>query len=223
MKHLVIGHGEVGTAVAELLACDWTDVISRGTWRLTAQYDTLHICFPYSFEFAAHVEDYRRMFHPRHVVVHSTVPVGTCEALGAIHSPVRGVHPHMVAGLRTFVKYFGGPEALEVAVHWPGPCCILRDARTCEALKLWDTTQYGVHIRLMQEIHRWCAENGVEFEAVYRHANRTYNVGFEQLGRIDVMRPWLTYEGKDIGGHCVKQNAELLESPVAQVVREGFK
>lgn len=222
MKHLVIGHGEVGTALAELLGCDWSDLdtdMSDGQG-----YDTLHIAFPYGPDFVSYVSSYRFLLEPAHVVVHSTVPLGTCELLGAIHSPVRGVHPHMLAGLRTFVKFFGGPEANVVAMTWPGPTWLLKDARTCEALKLWDTTQYGLQLRLMQEMHRWCTENEVSFDTVYGLGNVTYNAGYQALGRPEVVRPHLLYAGPGIGGHCVLPNLELLDgTPVCDVVREGFK
>lgn len=220
MKHIVAGHGEVGTALAEFLGCDWTDL--TGSRFTETRYDVLHVAFPYSFGFAAAVEDYRRMFRPTHVVVHSSVPVGTCDALGAVHSPVRGVHPNLFEGLRTFVKFFGGPGAGVMATEWPGTSRVLRDARTCEALKLWETTQYGVFIRLMQEIHRYCDANGLPFDEVYRLSNFTYNDGYRALHRTDVLRPALRYEGPGIGGHCVLPNAELLGGPVAALVRDGF-
>lgn len=222
MKHLVLGHGEVGAALVELLKCDWSDVGMESV--RNGRPDVLHVAIPYGPQFAGAVCAARDRFAPTHVVVHSTVPVGTCEAMGAIHSPVRGVHPHLLEGLRTFVKYFGGPGAPEVARAWPGrDVHILPDARTCEALKLWDTTQYGAHIRLMQEIHRYCVANGVDFEIVYRHANWTYNDGYCEMGKPTVIRPLLFYNGPDIGGHCVLPNAKLLGGPVAALVAEGFK
>ncbi len=220
MKHLVIGHGEVGTALAELLGCDWADVDTSNM--SGGPYDVVHIAFPYRTLFAQSVRFYRRVYSPAHVVVHSTVPVGTCATLDAVHSPVRGVHPHLLDGLRVFVKYFGGPSAEAIAAEWPGPSRVLPNARTCEALKLWETAQYGVHIRLMQEIHAYCAANGLAFDDVYTYANHSYNHGYAVLGRRDVRRPVLKFTGPDIGGHCVKQNAELLDSPAALIVKNGF-
>ena len=220
MKHLVIGHGEVGSALAELLACDWLDV---GAGRRTfSTYDVLHIAIPYGSHFLDAVRGYSQLWPDARVVVHSSVPLGTCDILGAIHSPVRGVHPNLLDGLRTFVKFFGGPGASDVASAWPGVARVLQNARTCEALKLWDTTQYGVHIRLMQEIYRYCEIHGLPFDEVYELANATYNHGFAALNRHDVVRPVLAYMGPDIGGHCVLPNAELLGGPVARVVRGGF-
>src|SRR5690606_40778498 len=52
-----------------------------------------------------HVQRYAAEHGAELVVVHSTVPVGTCDANGWVHSPVRGRHPNLVGGLRKFVKH----------------------------------------------------------------------------------------------------------------------
>lgn len=225
MRHLVLGGlGEVGSALVTLLGADWSDAEHESI--RAGRPDVLHVAIPYAKDFAGSVHMARDRFDPAHVVVHSTVPVGTCETLGAIHSPVRGVHPNLLAGLRAFVKYFGGPGAPEVALEFELRGVVTHvhsDARTCEALKLWETTQYGVFIRLMQEMHRYCEENGLDFNDVYTFSNNTYNDGYDRLGLRGVQRPVLKYTGPDIGGHCVLPNAELLGGPVAALVREGFK
>jgi hypothetical protein len=226
LKHLVLGGlGQVGSALVELLRCDWSDAEHESI--RAGRPDVLHVAIPYAKDVAGSVHMARDRFDPAHVVVHSTVPVGTCDALGAIHSPVRGVHPHMLAGLRTFVKFFGGPHAAEVAQLFADRGVrtrVLADARTCEALKLWDTAQYGLQLRLMQEMHRWCADNGVPFNEVYGFANATYNSGYTALGRPEVCRPFLRYAGPGIGGHCVLPNLDLLDgTPVCDVVRNGFQ
>ena len=40
--------------------------------------------------------------------------------------------------------------------------------------------------------------------------NKTYNDGYKELGKEDVVRPVLTPPDKFIGGHCVIPNTELL-------------
>src|SRR3990167_1823225 len=100
-SHLVIGLGEVGKAICAVLqdnpknmvvGLDKGDVDSR-------QYDVIHICFPYSRKFKKQVRQYCQHYLKIRglVIIHSTVPVGTTESLDqidAVHSPVRGVHPH---------------------------------------------------------------------------------------------------------------------------------
>lgn len=44
------------------------------------------------------------------------------------------------------------------------------------------------------------------------HANDTYNAGYWELGKPNVIRPTLTApENNTIGGHCVCENAVLLK------------
>lgn len=81
---LVVGAGEVGRAVGSVLECDVVDVTDE-----PGSAAVLHVCFPWFDGFEAEVARYRALFDSEVVVVHSTVPVGTCRALGAVHSPVR--------------------------------------------------------------------------------------------------------------------------------------
>lgn len=231
MKHLVIGLGEVGSAIQKVLNCEGLDLDKEAQKKADlikpfedGLYDFLHICIPYTEKFVHNVKVFQNRYNSftegRHlkplVVVHSTVPLGTCDANGWVHSPVRGVHPHMEEGLRTFTKYFGGENANEAALEFNRVTkiqCISEDkAATTEALKLWDTTQYGVMIALEKEIHAYCKRHGLDFYTVYEHANRTYNEGYMKLGRDEVVRPYLRHIPGPIGGHCVIPNAEIIAS-----------
>lgn len=126
---------------------------------------------------------------------------------------MRGVHPNIADGIITFVKYFGGLRADEAADIFSA-CGVktvaISHARDCEAAKLWDTTQYGLQIVLCKAIHAWCEEHGVDFEFAYKEFNRTYNEGYRELGRSEVVRPFLKHMDGPIGGHCVIQNLPLL-------------
>lgn len=218
MKHLVIGGaGEIGAALVKLLNADWIDLRSEQLTQKT--YTHLHVAMRYGDLFEEAVHTYAQRYGCSLVVVHSTVPVGTCDAHGWVHSPCRGVHPNLYDGLRTFVKYFGG-EFAEVAAQPFATRGVFTmttpKAANTEALKLWETTQYGVSIALMQEIHAYCERLGLDFDLIYRHANETYNVGYELLGMAHVRRPVLKWQGEGIGGHCVVPNARLLDSPSAK-------
>lgn len=211
MKHLTVGLGEVGTAINAIVGGPYV-TRSRSTWDGNP-VDVVHICIPFDDpnKFEETVEWYISMSDL--VIVHSSVPVGSCDDLGVVHSPIRGVHPNLEKGIRTFVKYFGGKRAREAALIFFDLGLKVRvfpEARTTEAIKLWDTTQYGKLIMMEKEIHKWCEENGVDFEDVYTRANQDYNEGYVQLGRPEVVRPWLTHMEGPIGGHCVLPNAKLL-------------
>lgn len=86
MDNLVIGCGEIGTAISAILNCEGID-INQTPEKKTYKY--LHICFPYSEKFIEYVEQYQDRFSPDKIIVHSTVPIGTCKKLNVVHSPCR--------------------------------------------------------------------------------------------------------------------------------------
>ncbi|MES2437362.1 MAG: hypothetical protein V4519_05130 [Patescibacteria group bacterium] len=225
LTQIVVGLGEVGGAVREVLGCDGHDpykgVIAEG------HYDVMHIAIPYNpahYDFAALINEYKTKFTPDLIIIHSTVPLGTSRGLNAVHSPIRGVHPHLAKGIRTFVKFFGGERAEEAAALFEAKGvktkCTSRQEDT-EAAKLWDTTQYGVMILLNKEIHAYCEENGLDFDIVYKEFNASYNEGYQELGRKEVVRPYLKYMDGPIGGHCVVQNSHLLNSLSAERIKKA--
>jgi len=220
--HLVVGAGEVGTALHTVLgtraACEIRDVLPVGD----VQAEVLHIAFPWSERFVEQVQGYVAEHGAELVVVHSTVPVGTCDAHGWVHSPVRGRHPHLAEGLRTFVKHFGGERAYEAARHWPGWSRVHAWARDTEAGKLWELIQYGINIQVEKAIHEWCTERGADFEIVYTEFAETYNRGYRELGEERFVRPVLDHVPGPIGGHCVVQNAGLIDHPLARIVVDGL-
>lgn len=220
MKNLVIGLGEVGSAVQKILGCDGLD-FEKDSTADGGPYEVLNICFPWSDTFVRSVQNYVDIYKSRIVVVHSTVPVGTCDAQGWVHSPVRGVHPDLELGIRTFVKYFGGKDAHEISTEWAKLGINIKSvekAKHTEALKLWDTTQYGLMIMIEKEIHAFCKNNDLDFDLVYTDANHTYDIGYESLNRPEVCRPYLKHVDGPIGGHCVIPNAKLLRNPLADIL-----
>lgn len=220
--HLVVGAGEVGTAVHTVLSRTHHTSI-RDVEPVNVTADVLHICIPWSPSFIAHVRTCQVMHEASLVVVHSTVPVGTCDAEGWVHSPVRGRHPHLVEGLDAFVKHFGGREAALAAKSFAacGVHVELHDrAAECEAAKLWELVQFGVQVKIEQAIHDWCTERGIDPDEVYRRFAETYNHGYQQLGEEKFVRPILEHMPGPIGGHCVRQNAALIDHPLAEWVAE---
>lgn len=218
MRHIVIGMGEVGKSVFEVLkSCKeykvgWHDLDACNV-PFEERAHAMHVCIPHSKTFESIVRSYIAVYHPSLVIVHSSVPIGTCDANQWVHSPIRGVHPNIAQGIRTFVKYFGGlrsEEAAEIFSVMDIKTVSVRHARDCEAAKLWDTTQYGMMIVLNKIVYDWCAANKVNPEFVYKEFNRSYNEGYRELGRPEVVRPYLKNMPGPIGGHCVMQNLPLL-------------
>lgn len=217
MTHLILGNGEVGKALQVILGCEVTDIMVAVDQE---QYDVLHIAFPCrdKEDFIKAVREYQDRFDPELTIIHSTVPVGTSYELDAVHSPVRGIHPNLEEGIRTFTKYFGGKHSADAAKIFQEKgitCVTTEDSRDTEALKLLDTLQYGLNIMIQKEIYKFCVENDVDFHLAYKHANKTYNEGYTKLGKPEVVRPYLDQVKGGIGGHCVIPNAELLEMWIA--------
>lgn len=217
-NHAVIGLGEVGLALVEVFKCDGEDPF-KDIFAEEKHYDFLHIAFPYSESFIDEVVKYQNKFSPKYTIIHSTVPIGTSRKCGALHSPIRGVHPHLADSIKTFKKFLGGDNVWEVSKEFEKygiSCLCTNDPANTEALKLWDTTQYGVFIMLNKEIHQFCKTNNLDFNIVYTLANETYNEGYTKMFRPEVMRPYLQFKDEPIGGHCVIPNAKLLDSYSAQ-------
>ena len=229
MKHAVIGHGEIGKAIEEVLKLKDTNevyYIDKGLDKnIPPDYlaECLHICMPYTENFIKIVEDYSDRWLQKSiglVIIHSTVPVGTNKKLNSISSPVRGVHPNIKEGILTFVKYFGSSDLDEAtrAGCIFSECGVdvkmVNNAEYCEAAKLWDTTQYGWQIILNKAIHDWCKLNKVSFDFVYTEFNKTYNKGYIKLNRQEVVRSYLKYIEGPIGGHCVIPNLKFLEDSI---------
>lgn len=218
MKHLVIGAGEVGTAVSQVLHAGLRDVQPTGDVS-----EMLHVCIPWQDRFIEIVHEAAERHQSQLVVVHSTVPVGTCDEQGWVHSPVRGRHPDLAESLTTFAKHFGGVGASQAAWDWldVSRVRVHEQAAETEAGKLWELVQFGTQVRVEKAIHQWCEEHGLDPDVVYRQFAQTYNAGYQQLGLGQFQRPVLDHMPGGIGGHCVIPMSGLLDHPLAEIVRQG--
>lgn len=227
LKIGVLGFGEVGQAIASFYENPLIKDLERDDFG-EQQLDVLHVCIPFKGSresFAAAVLPVIRKNCPGGlVIIHSTVQVGTTALIqeshkNTVHSPIRGVHPDLALGIKVFIKYVGadsaaaGQAAMEhMNMAGFGPIKVLHKAATTELMKLLDTTYYGQAIAFHAYAAKLCQENGVVFDMVMTHANTSYNLGYELLGKTNVVRPVLyPPEGGTIGGHCVIPNAELLK------------
>lgn len=224
MKMLVIGLGEVGSAIKEILSEQYAvESISAPNEQVQGTHAVLHICFPFFEMFIDEVREYQQKYLTGGglTIIHSTVPVGTSDQCNAVHSPVRGMHPNMVPGLKTFVKYFGGARAQEAADIFERigiQTHTTPDAKNTEALKIFDTTYYAWNVIFEKELKKWCDAHDVDFDLVYTDANSTYNDGYKKLGRQEVRRPVLRHMDGKIGGHCLIENCRLLDSEIAEII-----
>ncbi len=211
MDSLVIGMGEIGTAIQAIFQCSG---IGKDDEPIYNHYDILHICFPYSKGFINHVKQYQKRFTPTHTIIHSTVPLGVNRKLDSIASPCRGIHPNLEEGIRTFPKILAGEKAYLVADYFrkKGLKVILYDEpEAAEAAKLFDTEYYRHCIEFALEVKKYCNKHNLNFSEVYTIPNITYNEGYTQLGHPEYTRPVLQPIMTTIGGHCLRPNQKLLK------------
>ena len=216
MKIGILGYGEIGKAVAKFYKKPKIKDLKRDDG--LEGVDFLHICIPWSKHFVKIIKKEIASIQPKLTIIHSTVPLGTTEAIGGmvVHSPVRGIHPHLYGGIKTFIKYIGadnrkagrlakkhlGGIGLKVKVFYP--------AKTTEVGKLFSTTYYGLCIAWHGEMKRFCDKYDIDFEKAITDFNKTYNEGYTKLGKTNVVRPVL-YPPDKIGGHCIVPNTKILK------------
>jgi len=225
----ILGYGEIGQAMARFYNNPKIkDLIRDDDLK---GVEVLHVCIPFSDNFIRIVAAEIKNIKPKLTIIHSTVLPFTTNKLAKIvaplfvvHSPVRGVHPHLQRGIKTFIKYIGADNKNSgdlAKKHLEGlgiKTEIFYPSVTTEALKLWDTTQYGLMIVLNKEMKKWCDKYGLDFEKIYTEANKSYNEGYLKLKRPEVMRPYLKYIAGKIGGHCVIPNCRILDSEIAKFI-----
>lgn len=229
MRHLVVGNGEVGSSLARVLKCPTVDIGEQ----IDDKVKFLHICFRYGKNFEKYVKEYQDKYRPEVTVIHSTVPIGTSKKLGAWHSPIRGVHPNLEQGIKTFYKFVSRDNHLdrinlfiELDTDFETSGITLAPVtgtENTEAGKLLSTTYYAWNIVFEKWVHEYCEKHNLDFNVVYTIFNKTYNEGYKELGMEHVVRPVLKHVDGPIGGHCQIPNAELLKDfePAKIIVKKN--
>ena len=221
MKTLIIGDGEIGNSLYNIFKPHYLTKMMGKTEVLKDQdFEIMHIAFPYSDKFVDYVKDYQKRFKPKFTVIHSTVKIGTCRKLGAISSPVIGIHPNLTESMKTFTKFLGGEQASEVAQYFrrTGMKVYLTDKQeTTELMKICSTSFYGLCIEWVKEVKRLCDKNDVPFE-FWTLWTENYNKGYNQLGHPEFTRPNLVPIKTKVGGHCVLNNLQFLDSKFSKLI-----
>lgn len=223
MKDLIIGYGEVGQAVADVLmgtreVAVYDSAQKEPERALPALVNVLHICFPPSKTFVREVKRYMERTQPRYTIIWSTVPIGTTKQLGAtvVHSPVEGVHPRLAESIRTMRRWVGANSTMAASFmeryfrRLGLPVTIVPDSDYTEFLKLRSTAKYGVNL-VWTDYEAMVAQRlGMDF-SLLQQFDRDYNALYQRLGKPEYQRYILTPPGGKIGGHCILPNAEILD------------
>jgi len=221
----ILGFGEVGQAIGKFYQNPRIKDLQRNDG--LEGIEIFHICIPWSEGFIDIVEREVKTFRPKLTIIHSTVAPGTTrklvlslpKTLGdmVVHSPVRGVHPNLYEGIKTFIKYIGadnkkaGERARRHLESLGMKVKVCMPSVTTEIGKLLDTTYYGLCIAWHGEMKKICERLGVDFQDAVADFNVNYNEGYTKLGKSNVVRPVLEPPDERIGGHCIIPNVEILK------------
>lgn len=224
----ILGYGEVGRAVAKFYGSTSSPQAKIKDLKRDdglKGVEILHICIPWNSNFINIVKKEIEKIKPKLIIVDSTVAPGTTKKIGdglpracrgVVHSPVRGIHPYLYSGIKTFVKYIGADNkrAGELAKsHLEGlgiKVRVFMPAATTEIGKLFSTSYYGLCVAWHGEMKKICDKAGIDSEKAVTDFNKTYNEGYLKLGKRNVVRPVLYPPEDGIGGHCIIENAEVL-------------
>lgn len=216
MMNLVVGMGQVGSGVFDVLRGKVVTLArDKELALITQKVENLHVCIPYTEKFVEQVEAYIKLYNPELTIVYSTVPIGTCEKLGVVHSPIEGKHPLIGLSIQNSARWIGSSDKklLKKAEKlWKKfvPVRKLPSADFTEWLKLRSTSKYGVNIVWADYEAKVSKELGMDFSANKQY-DLDYNQMYKRLGMEQFQRYVLDPPNGRIGGHCVVPNSELLD------------
>jgi len=214
----IIGLGEIGSSLFNVYKQAGVKVYTRDIdSTIKGDIDILNICIPGGLDnFVDIVNEYRDMYNSKLVIIHSTVPVGTTRRIDrAVHSPVRGIHPNLAEGIKTFIKFIGYNSDVDrdVCIQHYDELGIkyhtVESSDASELAKLTSTTYYGLCIAWHGEMKKMCDKYNIDFNTINQWTE-TYNDGYTKLDMDHVVRPNLYPPVNKIGGHCVIPNTEIL-------------
>lgn len=217
MNSLIIGYGEIGKAVGAIIGDH--KVIDLGMLKPEPMdVDIMHICFPYTDAFIEQLKAYIGEWQPKHVVIYSTLPIGTSKKLpGLVHSPVEGKHPELEHSVRTMERWIGyndKQEGLFFNAYFIGcglKTKLVENTDCTEALKLLSTTEYGVNIEFARYKQQVADAIGMDYQLT-KDWNESYNRLYKDLGMEKRFQKYvLDAPTGPKGGHCVTPNARLLD------------
>ncbi|MDP1689897.1 MAG: hypothetical protein Q8L52_01695 [bacterium] len=229
----ILGNGEIGSSLSKFFENPKIKDLNRDDGLLGVE--VLHICIPWSDNFIEIARKEIKEANPKLTIIHATVAPGTVKNIGGmvVHSPVRGVHPNLYEGIKTFVKYIGADseDAAKMAEDHLNSLGIktktFYPSITTELGKILDTTYYGIVIAWHGEMKEICDKFGVDFEKAVTDFNKTYNEGYTKLDKKNVIRPVFYPPQFGKPKHCIVPNATILEkyykSPIFELLLKKYK
>ena len=219
MNSLIIGLGEIGKSVKEVIEpFDKVSTydINQENFK-TPQIDVMHICFPYDeATFEKSVQDYITKYEPKHVIVWSTVQIGTCKRLGITHTPVEGRHPKLAESIRKMRRWVGSCDEDELRFfikYFEDRAFTVNGVSNSdftEFLKLRSTSKYGINL-VWTDYEKSVADSLKMDFTLLKDFDTDYNDLYQELGMPWAQRYILDAPDNGLGGHCLIENAVLLD------------
>lgn len=217
MKAVLAGYGEVGRGLYAALSDYHTIQVEDPKLGLSADAnghcDILLVAIPYSKEFECEVKKLALKFLPYAIVVFSSVPIGTCSRLGAIHSPIEGQHHNMRASIRYHTRYLGGRNELVRSFFVLADLSIatMDKPEITEFMKLQSLAIFGINIQWTADCKKMADEIGFDFVDLQEY-NSDHN---DLVVAVHEKKQFVRYnldppQGK-IGGHCILPGMKLLQ------------
>jgi UDP-N-acetyl-D-mannosaminuronate dehydrogenase len=209
---VIVGLGEIGEPLLDIMKARYrTFGVDINQPAPVSQCEVMHICFPFqSDKFVRQVVEYIHQYRPALTVINSTAAPGTTRSIAVesgtavVNSPVRGKHASMQKELLHYTKFVGaldprsGQRAVEHFEAIGMKAKLLASPEASEIAKLTETTYFGLLIAWAQEVERYCAKLGANYDEV---------VSF--YDEIKFFPPVKYFPG-EIGGHCVMSNIDIL-------------
>lgn len=229
----IMGYGEVGSSLG--------NIYKENNYKLNvydpykniyddfSKVNVLNVCIPCKTKekFLSDVFEVLEKTQCKLLIIHSSILIGIISdikkvhpELNIVHSPIRGVHPNLTDGIKTFVKYVGHVDgdlesgmAAKEHLEAIGLNVTVTTSKQTILMKLLSTTYYGMCIAFTEDMGKLCDKENIDMEMIHDWT-KTYNKGYTELNMENVCRPVLSRipGGKKIGGHCVIPNANLLKS-----------
>ena len=113
--HLIIGHGEVGTAIKDIIKDSGNKfdiLINDLSPQEETSFDFIHLCYPDSPNFVKIAQAYTKKYTSPDsiIIIHSTINPGTTQKVAEFfprvaYSPIRGTHPNLKLHILHFQKF----------------------------------------------------------------------------------------------------------------------
>lgn len=229
MKTLIVGSGEVGTSLMDVVS-PYHETFIRDIEDMEVDgIEVLHICYPDHDDFVQTTKKYIEQYKPKVTIINSSVQIGTTEKVGdVIYSPVRGRHPNLAKEIKLYPKVVAGKDysLVQIAANYFRKCDLnvveSDNPKAYEFCKLISNIHMGLEIAWRQEVQRMMKYLNINSDE-YELWEKDYSEGYLKLGQTQLIRPRMN-PGK-IGGHCILPCTDILlksfDSKALEFIKES--